>query len=801
MAYNLGTAQGNIRIEYDSRGVARARDDMGRFVSLSSLMGDNVDRDTKKADRGFTLMGVSMGKTLKIIGLVGLAFSALQNAIVGVVGVTQALLPIIEAGLALLPSIILAAAGAAVVLKVAMAGVGDAIKAAFAQDLDKFNEALKKLAPEAQNFAKALFEVVKQTKPLQQALQNELFKGTAPLVAQLSGALNALAPAATGVARAFNSILVEVLKFVNTPVFIDAVTKSMQGMSLFLEQLAPAFGPLLTGFSQLAAQGGQFFRGFGDGLAGLLAKFGEFLGQVDLASLFERAGETISFLIDLFKNLGSILGSLVGAFSGVGVAADDLTGPAATLSNSLGLIVKQVADFLSSAEGTAALHALATAFSAIADAAGDVLLAALKALAPILVAIAPLATVLARVLGAVLTSALETLAPIVLKIAEALNASLGPALPVIMDAVLALIGPIGQIAGIFGGVLAQALQIIGPLLAKIAPIISEVLVTAIEALLPNLEKWGQTWLELSEQLLPAIIPLLEQIGPLLITMAPLLTLGANVLLSLLIPAMQLFVPVAAFFINMLTQCIAVIRIVVDWVIKFAGQVSDSWNSIAEHTNGLRSSISSAMASIGAAFSGMVNAVRTQIGNMIGFVRGIPGQIQGALGNLASMLFGAGQDVIQGLINGIKSMIGAVANAAKQAVAAIPGVVKNVLGISSPSKVTAALGREVSAGLAKGILDTAGLVRSAVSSMAGMVPTQLTTTLGVDNRSAVAAAVGAGSTAAPITPAPVPVAPQLVINQTVNPSPGMNEQELANETLRRLAFSVQTGTSSIVTGVA
>lgn len=800
MAYNLGTAQGNIRLEYDSRGVLRARDDLGRFVSTSNLFADNVDRDTKRADKAWSFFGINLAKTAKIIGIVGLAANALQNAIIGVVGATQALLPIIEATLAIMPAVILAAAGAAVVLKVAMAGVGDAVKAAFSQDIDKFNESLKKLAPEAQNFAKALFEVVKQSKGIQQALQNALFKDTGPIVAQLAETFKQLAPTAQLVAQGFNAILLEILKFANTPQFILAVSSAMQGLSEFLKLMAPGFAPLLKGFADLAAQGGKFFDAFGNDIGNALAKFGEFLGKVDVGALFERAGTVIQNLSGLLQSLGSIIGSVVDAFTGATAAVDDFGGPAATLSNTLGILVGKVAEFFDSAEGSAALSALATAFQAIATAAGDVLLSALQALAPVLVAIAPTAAVLARVLGAVLTSALQTLAPIVLQIAEALNASLGPVLPIIMDAVLALIGPLGQVAAIFGGVLAQALQIIGPLLAQIAPIISQVLVAAIAALLPNLQKWGQTWLQLSSQLLPAVIPLLQQLGPILVQLAPLLAMGANIMLTLLIPAMKLFVPVAAFMINMTTNIIAAISGLINWILKFVGVVTSAWDGVSNATQALRASIASAASAIGGAFSAMASAVRTHIGNMLGFVRSIPGQIQGALGNLGGMLVGAGADLIQGLINGIRNMASQAAAAARNVAQQAVNAVKGALGISSPSKVAAALGREVPAGLAQGILDAARLVNAAVLQVANMIPAQLATTLTVDSSAAMATATG--TTASPAATTTVPAAqPQLVINQTVNPAPGMNEKELANETLRRLAFGVSTGTSSVAPGVA
>src|SRR5688572_24343939 len=150
MAHNLGTAQGTIRLEFDSRGILRARNELGQFVSLSDLADDRVRRaDNSFSKFSLTISGLGRAllKATKYITITSVATTALATSGNALVAALAALAPVVGAGLATLPGLALAAASAFVIAKVATIGLGDALKAAAEQDADKFNEALKKLAP------------------------------------------------------------------------------------------------------------------------------------------------------------------------------------------------------------------------------------------------------------------------------------------------------------------------------------------------------------------------------------------------------------------------------------------------------------------------------------------------------------------------------------------------------------------------------------------------------------------------------------------------------------------------------
>ena len=85
----------------------------------------------------------------------------------------------------------------------------------------------------------------------------------------------------------------------------------------------------------------------------------------------------------------------------------------------------------------------------------------------------------------------------------------------------------------------------------------------------------------------------------------------------------------------------------------------------------------------------------------------------------SLLFDTGVQVVAGLIRGLESMGGELAAAARNVVASnIPGPVRDLLGISSPSKVFHEIGVQTAQGLAGGMLAGSGLVQSAATRMAG-----------------------------------------------------------------------------------
>lgn len=106
-----------------------------------------------------------------------------------------------------------------------------------------------------------------------------------------------------------------------------------------------------------------------------------------------------------------------------------------------------------------------------------------------------------------------------------------------------------------------------------------------------------------------------------------------------------------------------------------------------------------------ALSRFRSAISSGASNAVSLVRGIPGRVRGALSGIGSLLAGAGADLMRGMIGGIRSMAGSLASTARSVVGGAVSAAKSALGISSPSKVFAAIGRDTGRGFIKGLTGT------------------------------------------------------------------------------------------------
>lgn len=125
-------------------------------------------------------------------------------------------------------------------------------------------------------------------------------------------------------------------------------------------------------------------------------------------------------------------------------------------------------------------------------------------------------------------------------------------------------------------------------------------------------------------------------------------------------------------------------------------------------------VSRNLGSIKAAFSSAFHFVTGLWGRLSGFFSGIFNNIRNAFSSIPEV----GRNIVQGLWNGISGMGGWLKDKIIGFVKdKIPGPVRKALGISSPSKVAAALGKEVPRGLAQGIEKASGVVAKAADNMA------------------------------------------------------------------------------------
>lgn len=163
------------------RRIERQSKDTGRSLR-------RMDDDTKGFDRTLKRLDRSAEKAMgKVVGM--LKFPAIAtgvNVLAGAVGALGAAAAASVAGLsplvgtvAALPALAVAAVGAMGVIKLATAGVGDALKVALdpKATVQQYQDAMRDLTPEARKFVGELGLMRKEAKGLQQEAQRGLFPG------------------------------------------------------------------------------------------------------------------------------------------------------------------------------------------------------------------------------------------------------------------------------------------------------------------------------------------------------------------------------------------------------------------------------------------------------------------------------------------------------------------------------------------------------------------------------------------------------------------------------------------------
>jgi phage-related protein len=382
-----------------------------------ALAGTAKESRSLKASFGglLTALGV-IGKALGVFGLGATAIYGAATAVNALVAALAALAPVVGAGLALLPGIIVGAVASLLVLKLAVAGVGDAFEAALSGDAAKFAEALEKLSPAARSAAVAFRDIIAVGRPIQQAIQQAFFTGVAAAIRDLGDTLIELRGEAVAIAVAFGGVVRSAIQLGSTVAFVTPIATVMRALPGFITAAAAGIQPLAIGFAQLAGQAAAFGPAAGQAIGTAAAAFGAFLSQIDLRALVATATTVLTAIGGLLADLGTIAASVFSAIGGDGTQ----------VLNVLGALVSGVADFVRSAEGAAALNALGQAFGAIASAGGQVFLATLTALAPVLVELAPLIATIATTIAAILVPALRIAGPALAAVAATLADLLTP---------------------------------------------------------------------------------------------------------------------------------------------------------------------------------------------------------------------------------------------------------------------------------------------------------------------------------------------------------------------------------------
>lgn len=392
-----GKVAGEAAGQEMARGIdTQLRNSRGRFTRSGQTVGASVGEG---ANRGFLAkirgkfessggsaaknfakgFGNDTGAFSRVIATmaarVTLAAAALAATAPGVAHLTAALIPATGAAVAL-PAALLSVVAAASVLKIATAGVGNAIQKGFTGASKQAKEELDKLPPSARRFAAAIIALKPRIDALRRSVAGRFF---APLQNEVRPLANLYFPMLrlrmAEVAGESGKLAERVAHAARQTVVFRAVSGIFDAVGASVARLRSGVGPLVRGFAALINATVPLLPQMASWLARVAANVGNYVRQASasgrVVAIFRNAVATLRLLGQIAGNVGSILATVwhQADASGANLLARirDLTG--------------QARAFVQSGQGMATIASIFRTMASLGDALRTGLGAALPAVA------------------------------------------------------------------------------------------------------------------------------------------------------------------------------------------------------------------------------------------------------------------------------------------------------------------------------------------------------------------------------------------------------------------------------------
>lgn len=472
--------------------VSKGFDHAGSSASAGGQHVRNFIRDLGHFEVAFGKIG---GLTLGLPALGGLGAIGGAAGVQGIVEVADAVRQL-SGALALLPA---AAGGVGVVLgtmKVALHGVGSALKDMMADDPKKFLDDIKDMAPAAAHAMLQVAQFRNQFKlggaAVQTSFFNQINADIQPLIQTWLPALVAGGSKVAGVvgkiADGFAKLLMQPQMLQAFAVFIDNISKGLLAMQ-------PAMKPLLDIFTQLAVVGSSTFQAIGGQITTML----NFFDQV--VSKAAASGELQRFITEGINGVFHLINALYSfgaAFNHIMDIAENFGGGG--LLAWIDQLGQQLNTWTQSAAGQKALTDFFTTLRQATD-------AFIPVLGPLLNGVVAIASAFTQLGVATAPAWVEFFKTF----AYEMQNDLGPA--------IVGMGPaINQFIGSMTDVFRQLMQTLGPQLPKIF----QDLANAMSALVPQIPQLVALFVSLVESVGPQLPKLFGAITQALIDLAPLM---------------------------------------------------------------------------------------------------------------------------------------------------------------------------------------------------------------------------------------------------------------------------------------
>jgi len=324
------------------------------FSKFASGLSDAISSGAKQLQQlGESLSGVfekigSVGGGIGSVAMIG-AWAILIPVVLGLAGALVQL----SAALFALPAAVAVLLAVIAPLMIALHGFGEAISAGLSGDVNKFNEALKKLAPNAQKVAKEFVGLAPILKQIKTSVQDAFFGPLVGHVAQLgSTLLPVLSVGLSHVAGALGRIAAAFVDLLSSPAAVKGINEVFMTTERILDRMGPSLIKLFDGIGRLVEAGlpwvEKFFGVIGDALGSLGGWLTQITQDGSLNSWLARAWDIGKKLWDVLKGLGEFAFLLLNSLGDEGT--DTLKG--------MGDALKNINKYLQSKEGLETLHNL-----------------------------------------------------------------------------------------------------------------------------------------------------------------------------------------------------------------------------------------------------------------------------------------------------------------------------------------------------------------------------------------------------------------------------------------------------------
>ncbi|MGQ4351989.1 phage tail protein [Streptomyces drozdowiczii] len=708
------------------------------------------DLDTDPLRRGLVRVAGMVGS----LGRLAAPFAAVGVAIGGVLPLLAGLLTSLAN---MVPAAALAVTGllaiglASSTLKLAMSGVGDAVKAALdPSDPKAYAEALKQLSPNARAFVQEIHKARPALDAIKKSVQDRVFAGLdKQLASTAKTALPDLRRSLDSTATTLNKMGKGVLTAVRGLGKDGALGVALKGATSGLREFSRAPGQVVTALGQIAAAAAPAFarlsKAGGSALDRLSKKIAKSFESGRMEAAIERA-------IDLVGQLGRVFGNV---FSGIGNILNAASTGGDGLFGTLERVTGAFKDLTATKAFKDGLRALVETSAVVSRTALPLLSQALQTVGRVFVTLSKPVQTVVKILGGALGRVLEALDPVLIALAGAFGSllvALGPVIDLIADVIVAVLPAATVLFEQLGAVIEALSPVIaalaGDLSAALVPLLSS-LGPILEIILPPFVRMAQEIFPLLSDMLVQLTPSFEQVGVALanlaIAVAPLLVGFTEIATVIMVELAEKAIPLAIDLITALadifTFLVGVITTVVVPQLQMIidvlnGDFDAAWLDAMDMVNGAKRAIVQALEGLSQrsieelnhfaagviqqanrAADGFIKQIQNLVVDAVVYFATLPQRIVGALGNLGGLLFSAGASVISGFIAGIESKVGSVRST-------LSGLTSMIPNWKGPKRKDATLltpaGKSIIKGLVAGIDASTSSLKSKLTSVTNLI---------------------------------------------------------------------------------